>query len=483
MPESMQQSATPPREVARRVWERLMASWRVRLVILVLIEAARAALLIPSAILLGLSSLALPLTIPLAAEADRLMARLLGAEAPSGCGPGTPFPIWLASRVTKRPFWRQDLPLVISSLLMSGPSFGAGVIGVLGLRFILRGLRSLHSPGESWWAPPLGVGFCLFTVLVLAVVATARLRMITALSRDQDAEWAALTRQVGDLRRGRATLVDAFEAERIRIERDLHDGAQQRLTALTMTLGAARLSAESLPESAGSAGPASTVCSADSAGPAGSANSTGPANSAGPTSTVDPTGPAGPADSANSTDPAGPANSVDPANPPDSTVRDRLISQLDRAQEQAEAALAELRSTVRSVRPAVLTERGLIAGVRELCAGAGIEVALTASGDDSGLSDPVSTAVYFAISEALTNAARHSGASSAHVHLLCGATGVSARIEDKGVGGAIPETTGGGTGLAGLAQRLETIGGSMHLDSAPGEGTTLLIQAPASPPW
>ena len=164
----------------------------------------------------------------------------------------------------------------------------------------------------------------------------------------------------------------------------------------------------------------------------------------------------------------------------------QLSTQLEAVQGQAEAALADLRATVRSVRPVVLTERGLVAAVRELAATSGLEVEVDCQGKDSAISSPVATAVYFALAQALANVAAHAGTRQARLSLVCSPTGVRAVVADDGVGGAVPgqaRSGAGGTGLAGMVQRLATVGGSLEVDSPPGGGTRLVLEAPALPPW
>ncbi|MCR2053258.1 histidine kinase [Actinomyces bowdenii] len=440
---------------------------RRQTLLLGLVELGQAATWPLTAVLVALGPL-LPVSIPLVAEAQRLLARCAGADAPSGWRREDPWPRWVAGRVATAPFWRQDLPLALVALLAGIASMLAGLLALLAVMFLLMpigsaisdgfsvtvGQTSLTEPQQLWWTPLVALVMGMCAAMMLSGIGLLRTSAVSALSRDREAERAAaLGRQVGDLRRGRATLVDAFEAERTRIERDLHDGAQQRLTALTLTLGSARLAVQSLASPRPVPGRSSRATAQRGA-------PTGPGTAQGPYGHCAPDAVEG---------------------------LENLLAQIDRAQELAETALGELRATVRSVSPATLRDHGLLAGVRELCADSGLDVALTASGEDCALPSPTATAIYFAISESLTNAARHSGCGRAWVSLSCSPTGVRAEVGDTGVGGApgAPGLTGkpAGTGLAGLAQRLETVGGSLEVVSPPGQGTRVIIRAPMTLPW
>ena len=87
----------------------------------------------------------------------------------------------------------------------------------------------------------------------------------------------------------------------------------------------------------------------------------------------------------------------------------------------------------------------------------------------------VEVAAYYAVSEALANAAKHAQASVVHVELDTPATIVRLAVRDDGIGGADPAR---GAGLVGLSDRIEAAGGTLHVTSPPGVGTTLLIEIP-----
>lgn len=439
------------------------------------------------------------LTVPALAQAERWRARRLGAPATSGRAAGERLAPWMAARVTTPGFWRSDLPVAVAGFLLSTVSFAAAFAGgIIAVVLVLMpfvvsrrspaviGRATVTSGLEVWWTPLVGVLVLVLVLVVLLGVGVLRLRVVTVLSRDRERERAeALAAEVGSLQRGRATLVDAFEAERARIERDLHDGAQQRLTALTMGLGAAQLTVSRLETGLaggeGASGAESTGASWSSGGPAGTGGLAGGASVTGRLDGA-----------------AGARAGERPGTRPTTSVRAggaagdlaplvrQLSTQLEAVQGQAEAALADLRATVRSVRPVVLTERGLVAAVRELAATSGLEVEVDCQGEDSAISSPVATAVYFALAQALANVAAHAGTRQARLSLVCSPTGVRAVVADDGVGGAVPgqaRSGAGGTGLAGMVQRLATVGGSLEVDSPPGGGTRLVLEAPALPPW
>ncbi|MGW4892005.1 sensor histidine kinase [Kitasatospora sp. NPDC004240] len=215
-----------------------------------------------------------------------------------------------------------------------------------------------------------------------ALLATAHVRLARLLlgPREEDPG-----RQVLELTRSRARLADAFEAERRRIERDLHDGAQQQLVALTMTLG---LAAHELR----------------------GATIHGGANGDGPTEH--------------------PAAML-----------------VDRARAEARQALEQLRDLVRGIHPQVLTDHGLAAAVAEIALRHPVPVELDL--DLPGrLPGPVESTAYFTVTEALTNAAKHGGADVVTVHGRVEAGRLVIQVTDDGRGGADPAAGAGLQGLA-----------------------------------
>ena len=404
--------------------------------VVILVELAHALTFIPL-LMLGIFLLPLlPVTAPLAAELERACARLAGARAPSSRPPGQGPWSWLMTRARQPGCWTRDLPLMLVGGALCAPSLlvaaGGGALSAilcalpsrlsaeapLKLR-LFAWSADISSAGQGWWLVPLGAACLAAACGLLHALGRLRARLTQALTdSSQEERVATLTAEVGHLTAGRATLVDAFDAERTRIERDLHDGAQQELVALTMGLGMARVRALADEGETGAG-------------------------------------------------------------------RQALLADLDTAQDRAEAALRSLRETVHGIRPAVLTERGLGAALRDLAGRAPLPTTMSIADEEhlAALTSPVATAVYFAVSEALTNAARHAGdGATATVQLDADAQGLSAVVTDDGCGGADP-SAGGSTGLAGMAQRLESVGGRLTIDSAPGTGTRLTITAPLTPPW
>jgi signal transduction histidine kinase len=203
-----------------------------------------------------------------------------------------------------------------------------------------------------------------------------------------------------ELAASRARLVEAADEARRRIERDLHDGAQQRLVAAAVEL---------------------TIL-----------------------------------DQRLDRDPAG-ARSV-----------------LARAREHLDLGLGELRDLARGIHPAVLTERGLEAAVIALVQRAQVPVDLEVDLPDR-LDAGIEAAAYFVVSEALTNVTKYAEARSARVQLRSTDDALLVTIADDGIGGAEPER---GSGLRGLADRVEAVGGVLGVSSPPGEGTRLTVRLP-----
>jgi signal transduction histidine kinase len=211
---------------------------------------------------------------------------------------------------------------------------------------------------------------------------------------------AELRARLVELQASRARLVEATDAERRRIERDLHDGTQQRLVSIAMSLG---LAESKLPADGAQAKP--------------------------------------------------------------------IVAQ---TREALAAALAELRDLTQGIYPTILTERGLAAALDELCGRAAITAHLRLF-LDGRLPAPVETAAYYVVSEALTNAAKHSRATGVRVAATCAGGLLTIEVTDDGVGGA---GAGRGSGLRGLADRVEALGGTLTVSSPAGRGTTLRAELP-----
>lgn len=254
----------------------------------------------------------------------------------------------------------------------------------------------VDSGGEAWLASGLGLLVLITVAYAFTLIAAGQSILARALLDSREAELAAA---VADLKRSRVDLVDAFETERRRIERDLHDGVQQRLVALTMTLGRAELD---IPEGPG------------------------------------------------------------------------LVT-VQEAHRQAEEALADLRGTIRGIHPRVLVDLGLAAAIDEIADRSTIPVSVEVRLEER-LPPPVEQAAYFVVSEALTNVARHSQARRAGVHAWRQGSAFVLTVSDDGVGGAT--ASGSGSGLAGLAVRLDALSGTLRVTSPPGGPTEVRMECP-----
>jgi signal transduction histidine kinase len=221
-----------------------------------------------------------------------------------------------------------------------------------------------------------------------------------ALTLENERLQAELRAKLAELQASRARLVAATETERRRIERDLHDGTQQRLVSVAMALGLAE----------------------------------------------------------------------------SKLAKDRAAVEpmLREAREALAVALDELRELSQGIHPGILVERGLPAALADLARRAALPVRLDVS-VRGRLAEQVEAAGYFVASEALTNAAKHSHANE--VALSARREGELLVIEarDDGIGGA---AAGGGSGLRGLADRVEALGGSLTISSPPGRGTRLRAEIP-----
>jgi PAS domain S-box-containing protein len=197
----------------------------------------------------------------------------------------------------------------------------------------------------------------------------------------------------------RARIVEAGDAERRRLERNLHDGAQQRLIATSLNVRLAARRAE------------------------------------------------------------------DP----------ELRALLDGAGDELALALEELRELARGLHPAILSDHGLLAAVEALAQRAplpvDVDVAL-----ETRLPEPVEAAAYYVVAEALTNVAKYAQATQARVRVHCALGMALVEVADNGVGGA---RESGGSGLRGLVDRVEALGGRLSLASPVGRGTTVRAELPA----
>jgi len=230
--------------------------------------------------------------------------------------------------------------------------------------------------------------------LVQAVCAAA------AFALENERLQAELRARLEELKASRARIVEAADTERRRIERNLHDGTQQRLVSISMALGLAEARLTSDPRAA-----------------------------------------------------AG-------------VIRE--------ARESIGEALQELRELSQGIHPGLLTERGLGPALHELAYRAPVPVQIDV-GLDSRLPEQVEAAAYYLVAEALANVAKHSSATRASVSVQRDNGRALVAVEDDGRGGADPAH---GSGLRGLADRVEALGGSLEVASADGRGTTIRAEIP-----
>ncbi len=204
--------------------------------------------------------------------------------------------------------------------------------------------------------------------------------------------------QAAALERSRLRVIEAADAERRRVGRDLHDGAQQRLMAIGNLLRLAERQLGSEHETAG-------------------------------------------------------------------------VLQL--ARDELAEAHTELRDLARGLHPVALSERGLPSAVESLAVACEIPVTLDVRAGE--LPEDVELAAYFIVSEALTNASKHAGASAIRIRIAPEDEALELEIADDGRGGA---DAGSGTGLRGLADRIDALGGRFDIESPPGAGTRVTARLP-----
>jgi signal transduction histidine kinase len=129
------------------------------------------------------------------------------------------------------------------------------------------------------------------------------------------------------------------------------------------------------------------------------------------------------------------------------------------------------------IHPASLSRGGLKPALKALARRSAVPVDLSVSASEL-VPERVEVAAYYIVSEALTNAAKHARAESVRVEIEADATAVRIVISDDGIGGADADR---GSGLIGLKDRVEALGGTIDIASPPGYGTALLVEIPAEP--
>jgi PAS domain S-box-containing protein len=246
----------------------------------------------------------------------------------------------------------------------------------------------------AWWSAPIdmpkGRG------AVLAFTDTTARRAAEQAARERDAAEI----RAAESRAAQRRILDGATAARRQLARDLHDGAQQHLVNLLLTVQLAREELAADPE--------------------------------------------------------------------------RAAAVLADAAEQARAAISELRELAAGIHPSILTSRGLSAAVGSLASRAALPVRVT--GSPGRLAEGIEASAYFVVAEALTNAVKHARATQVMIDLTVDGTTLRVTVADDGVGGA--GTDRAGSGLTGLADRLDALGGTFTVDSPPGHGTTLRAAIP-----
>lgn len=153
-------------------------------------------------------------------------------------------------------------------------------------------------------------------------------------------------------------------------------------------------------------------------------------------------------------------------------------AELARVEEGLANVLGELREISRGVHPAILSEGGIGPAVKSLTRRAALPVNLDVRVAER-LPEAVEVAAYYVVSESLANAVKHASASAAEVEVKIDNGALRVRVRDDGTGGADPAK---GSGIVGLRDRVEALGGSMVLASPPGEGTSMLAEFPLEIP-
>jgi signal transduction histidine kinase len=272
-----------------------------------------------------------------------------------------------------------------------------GVPGEVAARMRAVGLHSaggvpITVAGRTWGAliAGLGAGQSLSAETERRMHAFAELVALAVASAHTRDELAASRRRI----------IEAGDAERRRLERNLHDGAQQRLVSLSISLRVVQRKVRRAP--------------------------------------------------------------------------DEAEELLDIAVQELTEALAELRELAHGIHPAVLTERGLEAALEALTARVALPVALEVRLTER-LPQLLEVTAYYVASEALANVVKHARADSARVRAERLGGRAVIEVADDGIGGADADN---GSGLGGLRDRVETLGGTLEIESSPGHGTLIRAQLP-----
>ncbi|ONI85548.1 sensor histidine kinase [Saccharothrix sp. ALI-22-I] len=274
--------------------------------------------------------------------------------------------------------------------------YGLAMAGVIAFRLFGEGIEDGLDWAADWvefvWTGAVGV--VLLYIEIQGIIGVVALEGKVARRWLGPSEAELLRLRIDELATSRAGIVAAVDAERRRIERDLHDGVQQRLVALGMLLGRARRN---------------------------------------------------------------PAHADD------------LLAQ---AHEESRHVLEDLREVAWRVYPAALDSLGLVEALEAVADRSAIPVRISCA--ELHAAPQVETAVYFVVCEAVTNAAKHSGATMIGVDITEDAGAVRVRVADDGVGGADPA----GGGLAGLSRRVLALDGTFDVTSPAGGPTVITAEVP-----
>jgi signal transduction histidine kinase len=153
-----------------------------------------------------------------------------------------------------------------------------------------------------------------------------------------------------------------------------------------------------------------------------------------------------------------------------------LLTELSRIQAELGATLDDVREISRGIHPAILSQGGLAPALRTLARRSAVPVQLEVPARGA-LPEAVEVAVYYVVSEALTNTAKHARATLVRVAVEHQNGSLRLSIHDDGVGGADLQH---GSGLIGLRDRVEAIGGTLDIESPAGAGTSLLVTLPVN---
>jgi signal transduction histidine kinase len=288
---------------------------------------------------------------------------------------------------TGRPYLYLIFAVLLWSALRLGPR-GATLAIVVTVASALW--NTVHDSGPFYFHP---ISQSVLAVQLYIAVAAISALCLAALVAEREAYARGLARS-------RARIVEAADAERRRLERDLHDGAQHRLTALAYFLATSAQHAAS----------------------------------------------------------------------------DQTAALLERAEAEVTLAIDELRELAHGIHPSVLTDLGLANALRSIAARSSANVHVVEL--PTVRVEPTAEATaYYVVAEAVTNAQRYADASTIFIRVKTDANSLRVEVDDDGAGGASMK---GGSGLQGLSDRVDAVGGSFSLRTEPGRGTHIEAVIPAA---